>query len=278
VTLLPPLKQITALKLSKLSIFAPQPKIPTASEPDPLPPTPSEILEQIGSKLRQLREHHHLSIEDLSARTQIQPRLIQAIEEGHIEMLPESVYVKGMVKRYGDSLGLDGMAISHQVPKWEPEAATFEPVTRLQHTGFSPAVRIKPLHVYLGYALAIFAIGAGTSHLLNDAIKPQYSTIGGAAIQPQRVVKSTVATAAHAPGVQIGIVVKTPTWAQIGIDGTTKFTGNLKVGMKFNWIANKQVTISTNNAGGLLFSRDRQPLQPLGKIGQKQNVTIKVGG
>ena len=75
---------------------------------------------------------------------------------------------------------------------------------------------------------------------------------------------------------RVGIVVKQPTWAQIGIDGTTKFTGSLKVDTQFNWTAKKQVTISTNNAGGLLFARDLQPPQPLGKIGQKQAVTIKV--
>ncbi len=280
VTLLPPFKQITRLKLSKLSTFALQPTAPISSEPDPLPPTPSEILAQIGGKLRQLREQDHLSIEDISLRTQIQPRLIQAIEAGQIEMLPESVYVKGMIKRYGDNLGLDGITISQQVPKWE-EASTFEPINRIQNTGFNPRSQIKPRHVYVGYTLAIFGIGAVTSHLLNNTLKPQPTPIGVVSVQPQRLVKSHVATVGqplHSSDVQIGIVVKNPTWVQIGIDGTTKFTGTPQVGMQFNWIAKKQVTISTNNAGGLLFSRDRQPLKPLGKIGQKQNVTIKVNG
>jgi transcriptional regulator with XRE-family HTH domain len=298
VTLLAPLKYITALKFPKLSNFGgavapveslpPQP--PTAGEPDPLPLTPGDILYQIGDNLRKLREHHQLSIEEIALRTQIQPRLIQAIEEGHIEMLPEPVYVQGMIKRYGNSLGLDGLTISKQVIAWEPEAATFEPVTKLQHTGFHTPVQMKPVHVYLGYTLAIFGIGAGTSHLLNDVLKPQSAAIGGMAIQPDRALVPVV-TAPQTPqipqtqGVLIGISVQNPTWAQIGIDGTTKFTGSLKVGTKFSWIANKQVTINTNNAGGLLLSRDRvntavaarQVPQPLGKIGQKQSVTIKVG-
>jgi transcriptional regulator with XRE-family HTH domain len=180
VTLLAPLKHITALKLSKLTIFVSvtsfleqtRPKILVASESAPilLPQTPSEILEKIGGDLRQLREQHHLSIEDLSARTQLQPRLIQAIEEGHIEMLPESVYVRGMVKRYANSLGLNGLEISQQVPTWEPETATFESVTRLQQTGFKPSIRIKPIYIYLGYAVAIVGLSAATSRLLNNAI------------------------------------------------------------------------------------------------------------
>jgi cytoskeletal protein RodZ len=259
------------------------------AEPEPL--TPSQILYQIGSSLRQWRAHYQLSIEDVSARTQIQPRLIQAIEEGYLEVLPEPVYVKGMVKRYANSLGLDGMAISQQMIAWEPESAKFESVTKIQNTGFHTPVQMKPLHVYLGYTLAIFGIGAGTSHLLNNAFKHPSTSFGETAIQPHQsvgIAAKPVVTQpqpAQFPGVAIGISVKNPTWAQIGIDGTTKFTGNLQVGTKFNWIAKKQVTISTNNAGGLLLSQDsikapltaRQIPQPLGKIGQKQSVTIKVG-
>jgi cytoskeletal protein RodZ len=291
VTLLAPLKHFTALKLSKLSIFGgttssvkkTQPQLVSIEETTPLPPTPSEILQHIGAQLRQVREQQKVSIDHLSARTQIQPRLIQAIEEGHIEMLPESVYVKGMVKRYANCLGLDGMEMSQQVPKWGAEAAMFEPTTKLQNTGFSnpSAPQLKPLHVYLGYTLAICGVGAGISHLLNNA-KPQAQQVTKAAIQPRPAAGVAIAPPATAPkpsqlpNVPIEISVKNPAWAQIGVDGSTKFTGNLIVGAKLNLVATKQVTINTNNAGGILFSRDKQPPKPLGANGQKQSVTIKV--
>jgi transcriptional regulator with XRE-family HTH domain len=311
-----PLKQITTFKLSKTPIFVAaasflehrQPKKPISIEsvPVPLPPDPSQILEQIGAKLRELREHNHLSLDDMSARTQIQPRLIQAIEEGHIEMLPEPVYVRGMVKRYGNSLGLNGTELSQQVPTWEKNLASFEPTTKLQITSFNYPARVKPLYAYLGYTAIVIGIGAGASHAINNAIKPQYSPVVGVGdslplgtaslfslgrgsanaerlpkqtenrniLRPQQAVVTPAPT--ELPDVPVGIVVKQPTWAQIGIDGITKYTGSLKVGTQFNWTAKKQVTISTNNAGGLLFSRDLQPPQPLGKIGQKQTITIKV--
>ena len=290
-TLLAPLKHLTAQKLSKLSIFAGSasrrveqfqspPLAPIAPEPVPIPPTPGEILEQIGSKLHQLRSQQQLSLEDISARTQIQPRMLQAIEEGHIEMLPESVYVKGMVKRYANTLGLDGMAVSQQVLTWEPAAATFEPVTRLQTTGFSsPIAQIKPLHIYIGYVLAIVSISAATSQILSNALKPSAPTVVTLTKphQPAGIAAPLVAKppTALAP-VRVGIVVKSPTWAQIGIDGTTKFTGNLKAGTKFDWIATKQITVNTNNAGGLMISHGAHPPKLVGKIGQKQSVTIKV--
>jgi cytoskeletal protein RodZ len=279
-----PLKQITTFKLSKSPIFVaaasflehrhPKTPVQIESKPEPLAPDPSQILEQIGTKLRELREYHHLSLDDMSARTQIQPRLIQAIEEGHLEMLPEPVYVKGMVKRYANSLGLDGTLLSQQVPTWEKDVASFEPTTKLQATSFTYPARVKPVYVYLGYTLALVGIGAITSHAINNAIKPQYLPVDQNIIQPHQ--SSITPAPTELPDVPVEIVVKQPTWAQIGIDGTTKFTGSLKVGTQFNWTAKKQVTISTNNAGGLLFARDLQPPQPLGKIGQKQTVTIKI--
>ena len=286
-TLRTPLKQITALKLSKLPIFVSaaswrsrverrQSKTPmlAPSDPDSLPLTPAEIIGQIGTTLRQWREYYQLSIDDVAARTQIQPRLIQAIESGHVEMLPELIYVKGLIKRYADNLGLDGTEISHHVTAWESVATKFTVVPR-STIGFNAVPQIKPVHVYLGYTLAIFGIGAGVSHLLNSAVKPQTTLVTPSVVQPLR---TTVVTpgATQLPDVPIGIAVKSPTWAQIGIDGTTKFTGTLKAGEQLNWTAKKQVTINTNNAGGLLFSRDGQPPQPLGKIGQKYSVTIKV--
>jgi cytoskeletal protein RodZ len=288
VTLLAPLKHLTALQLSKLSIFAVtvssmaqfRPKTPIVSEPlvttipdlVPAPPTPNEILEQIGSKLRQIRQQQQFSIEDIAARTQIQPRLVRAIEEGHIEMLPEAVYVKGMVKRYGNSLGLDGSSISQQVLNWEPEVATFDPTTRLQTTTFHPQIQIKPGYIYLAYLSAILGLSVATSNFLNNALAPKVTPLAISAPKPQPVAQPK-----QLPDIPVGITVKSPAWAQIGIDGTTQFTGNLQAGMQLKWMAKKQITINTNNAGGLVISHDSQPPKPLGKKGQKQSVTIKVG-
>jgi cytoskeletal protein RodZ len=289
VTLLAPLKHLTTLKFPKLSIFAVavssleqlQSQTPVVSEPPAtpldvvtLPPTPNEILEQIGGKLRQIRQQQQLSIEDISARTQIQPRLVRAIEEGHIEMLPEPVYVKGMVKRYGNTLGLDGASISQQVLTWEPEVAAFDPTTKLQTTTFHPQIRVNPVHVYLGYTLTILVLSVATSNFLNNALAPKVTT---PAVAPKPRAAAVKPATAQLPDIPVGITVKSPTWAQIGIDGTTKFTGNLQAGMQLKWLAKKQITINTNNAGGLVISNGSQPPKPLGKVGQKQSVTIKVG-
>lgn len=301
-TLLPPLKHIRTLKLAKLSklpttelpstelpttefstaplsIPDPQPEPAIESDLAPLVQTPNEILHQIGTRLRQWREYYGQSIEDVSAKTQLQPRLIQAIEAGDIDLLPEPVYVKGMVKRYGDHLGLDGASIAQNMPTWQREEDTQFKQTSLRTTSFGTPHRLKPFHIYLGYTLLIVGGGAGISHLINNAFKPKLAIVSPIVAtnirQPTMSALTTVVT--QPQSVNIGITVKNPVWAQIGIDGITKFTGNLQVGTQLNWVATKQVTISTNNAGALMLSRDRQPPQPVGKLGEKQQVTIKIG-
>jgi cytoskeletal protein RodZ len=276
------LKQLASLKLPRLSIFAAQPESASSIDPTPLPPAPADILADIGGKLRQSREQRNMSIEDISLRTRIQPRLLRAIEEGHLEMLPESVYVKGMVKQYGNIIGLNGIEISQRVPNWDKASTNFEQLTARQTSDFKQP-RIEMFPVYLGYAVAIFGICGISSFLLTNALNSKHTSDGGS-VEPTQQASAPATTPARVaapraiplPEVPVSVVVKSPAWAQIGIDGTTKFTGNLQIGAQLNLTATKQVTISTNNAGGLLFSRDRQPPQPLGQLGEKQQVTIKV--
>lgn len=65
-----------------------------------------------GAQLRQAREQRGLSLDEVSTKTRVQRRYLQALEEGTVDKLPEPVYARGFLKRYADFLGLDssGMA------------------------------------------------------------------------------------------------------------------------------------------------------------------------
>jgi Helix-turn-helix domain len=120
--------------VSALEQFRPKQPV-VSSEPVefvPVPPTPSEILQQVGENLRKTRQQRQLSIADIATRTRIQPRLVQAIEEGHIEMLPEPVYVKGMVKRYADQTGTPQPLPSSRLPNFRRQPSS-TPQLRLSH-------------------------------------------------------------------------------------------------------------------------------------------------
>ena len=83
-------------------------------------------LSNIGQYLKAVRTRQGLSLQHVAQRTHIQPKQLRAIEAGNWVHLPEAIYVKGFLKRYAQSLGLDGVAIADSLsvkpaninPKW----------------------------------------------------------------------------------------------------------------------------------------------------------------
>jgi cytoskeletal protein RodZ len=77
-----------------------------------LDPIQLEQLKEIGVQLHQTREQQSKSLEEVAAKTFIPLRLLQAIEVGQATVLPEPVFIQGFIRRYGDVIGLDGIALS----------------------------------------------------------------------------------------------------------------------------------------------------------------------
>ena len=63
--------------------------------------------EDFGRYLGQQRELRGLTREDLSQITKIPPTILEALEYGMIERLPERVFVRNIVRTYAAQLGLE---------------------------------------------------------------------------------------------------------------------------------------------------------------------------
>lgn len=74
--------------------------------------TQVEQLKQIGEQLLQERQHKGIPLEEIALKTYIPLRLLQALEVGQTERLPEPVFIQGFIRRYGDAIGLDGSALA----------------------------------------------------------------------------------------------------------------------------------------------------------------------
>ena len=70
-------------------------------------------LSEIAAYLQQKRLELSLPLEYIQQRTQIRVSLLQAIEEGKFDNLPEPVYIKGFIRLYGNAIGVDGDALAH---------------------------------------------------------------------------------------------------------------------------------------------------------------------
>ena len=71
-------------------------------------------LAQIGVFLRETREQQGKSLEDIAIRTYIRPQLLNGIESGDPDLLPEPIFVQGFIRRYAENLGLKGTDLAQQ--------------------------------------------------------------------------------------------------------------------------------------------------------------------
>ena len=60
-----------------------------------------------GKDLKQLRERMGIELQTVSKETKISLKILESLEEENFERLPALVYLKGFLKNYAQSLGLD---------------------------------------------------------------------------------------------------------------------------------------------------------------------------
>ena len=118
----------------------------------------AEKLAEIGAQFKKIREDKELSIPHLTATTLISERYLRAIENGEMESLPEPVYVRGFIRKYGDALGLGDLS----------EEFPLNPILPEQKWAGSAAAELRPLHLYALYVGVI----AGAVSLLATFLSP----------------------------------------------------------------------------------------------------------
>lgn len=68
-------------------------------------------MNEVCSLLKETRQHHGLTLEEVAQRTYIKLPYLEALEEGILERLPAPVYTYGYIRQYAKLLGLDGSAL-----------------------------------------------------------------------------------------------------------------------------------------------------------------------
>ena len=63
---------------------------------------------EIGATLREARLRQNLDFPELEERTKIRPKYLRALEDERFDILPAPTYVRGFLRSYAESLGLDG--------------------------------------------------------------------------------------------------------------------------------------------------------------------------
>lgn len=64
------------------------------------------MLEKFGQELKEAREKEGLSLQQVAAKTRIDIKFLEAMEEGNFAFLPD-LYVKAFIKNYASNVGID---------------------------------------------------------------------------------------------------------------------------------------------------------------------------
>lgn len=258
-------------------------------------------LKDIGSRLRQFRQAQSLSLEDVASKTRVQARLLKAIEEGRIDILPEPVYVQGFIKRFADAIGLDGEDLASEYPTW-PSIFFIKPSWLSL-----PSAQLRPVHLYFGYILLVFlAVNALSAIVNKSAIQVSNADISepkldqpvvkrnqlhaslpdrlhlnhSSSSKPAEISQAMVVSEnkTNTEPVRVGVTVKAESWMQVIVDGKKEFEGTLQQGDQRTWVAKEQLTVLAGNAGGVLIAFNDQEPKELGEPNKAQKVTFEADG
>jgi cytoskeletal protein RodZ len=246
-----------------------------------------EQLVHIGQILRAAREDLQLSHKDLAAKTLIRDGLLAAIEAADIDQLPEPVYMRGLIRRYGDCLGLDGeaLAIQYFTPAGQQPSRSF---WRLPITP-----QLRPVHLYITYVVLIGVAISALSYtfqrmtyqsntlpvlegeVAEDATMPidGPTTANEPASENNQAATTVPPEMANSP-VRVSVELRGQSWLRVTSDGEVEFEGILKEGDAQVWTAEEQLKIRAGNAGGVMVSFNEGSSELLGQPGMVAEVTF----
>ncbi|MFH7244220.1 MAG: helix-turn-helix domain-containing protein [Spirulina sp.] len=229
---------------------------------------------ELGKLLQAARQDQGYSLESMASKTLIRASLLTAIEQGNLDGLPEPVYIRGLLRRYGDALNLDGDTLSSQF------FAPAQPQVRSWKD--SPAAQLRPLHLYAAYFVVLMAAVSGLSYLLKQTapettmlppLDPLNSVETPATPTAPAIPEAPPEVAASNAPIAVKTTLTAQSWMRVTTDGSTTFEGILQPGDSRLWTADQALTIRAGNAGAVVISYNNRQAEPLGQPGMVKEVT-----
>jgi cytoskeleton protein RodZ len=186
----------------------------------------------IGSSLRDARLRQNLDFPELEERTKIRPKYLRALEDERFDILPAPTYVRGFLRSYAESLGLDGQPF---VDEYNSRFTVGEDDAPLRARRVPPPRRDRGPRESRMAAVALVAIAVATA-LVIAAWKfggPESEKVPG--LDPRG--STTVSQAANARG-RVNLVVRATegsSWMEVRTSspaGKLLYSGTLEQGQR----------------------------------------------
>jgi transcriptional regulator with XRE-family HTH domain len=240
-----------------------------------------------GAALRRERLAQHLSLDDVSGRTRISRKFLEAIETEAFDRLPGIVFTRGFVRQYAVYLKMDPAPLLESLPRIDLETVQLP----------DPAYYARPrrempwkgaLATSCWIALSAVAVAGAYFYIEGPKQAPNVQKPVVAEVRSPAIPKTEPGpTPAPAPSavapidnraVQVVLTARQASWVQIVADGKPAFTGILNPNDFRAVAADELIKVTAGNAGGVEISLNGKSLDPLGPAGQVRTVRLTAEG
>lgn len=269
----------------------------------------AEKLKEIGNYLRQQRERQSLSLAEVASSTFIHLPVLEALEAGAVDSLPEPVYVRGFIRRYSERLKIDGEALIQKVFSL-PEAGSMAappdtsyqpaespvPPTKLVEAAATDSMLLPEeaethkkilsvsqapgirLWAYLLGLAAVVGLGAWYFLARPSAVNTTSKETPALKVEVPLPVTPSPTPASPAPAatapISATVTMAGDSWLQVKVDGKTEYEGTLVEGQSKRWTAEKQLVLKAGNAGAVNLSVNQTSPKLMGSLGEIKEVVL----
>ena len=245
----------------------------------------------VGTLLREARLGKGLSLAEAEQATSIRARYLEAIEKDEYEKTPGEVFLKGMLRNYGNFLGLDGLELVHMYKA----SAVGKPKDAVKSTGIREVDKVKlniqlknPRDVGSGTGklelpsltklpsidirqvlagVAVLVVLAGSYFAIPKAIDYFQNRPQAVAAVEKKEEPSAKKPAAAWDKVQVNLEATGDCWLEVQAEGKEIFAGMLKAKDKKTFETKEKLIVKYGNIGVVKIVFNGEPVDLQGQHG-----------
>lgn len=226
----------------------------------------------VGGELRKERESRNIMLQDIARSTKIGIRYLEALEDDRLDRIPGTFFVKGIIRTYARTLGLDedtilekyreaGLLKNVEEESDQPHTYQLPGRQRLVYS-IAAAIALVALSVFL-----YFSMKSGTSPERLEAVDFAYPPSAEEHFLPA----PDPIVIEEEPPEETGLVFEASfnqeTWLQVYADGLMEINGIRGPGDRSQVRAERELLIHLGNAGGFDFTLNGRSGRSFGRSG-----------
>ncbi len=231
----------------------------------------------IGQDLKRERELRGISLQEIADSTRISLKFLQAVEEDRLDIIPGQFFIRGILRSYAKSIGLD----ENQVLNKYQEKIMFEEQLAYQEARkrHSPARLPRPKKaLFLVLSLVVLISAAALLYLVvfSSPDRGPIQTKSLTRTEPKAATSSLPVPSSQPPAepvveerrfLDLDFAFLEETWIRVWSDGQMIWDGIKKPGESIQVKAESEVLLDIGNAGGVSFTINGEKAKPLGPLG-----------